>query len=95
MRELAEKLNPIKVSPFFRAILGCMLRQDWGWPKLKALYCTSDQFILGMRQGDIGYNDFLCSRSELVENCNGLAQTVGLTAEETRALLDLIPTDHF
>jgi hypothetical protein len=92
---LVAKLNPkaIRVSPMFHAILACMLGQSgWTNPSLAALTVTSDGFLLGMREGDYGFNDFLGSRQDLMDNLHGVADAADLTQSEKKKLLALAPT---
>jgi hypothetical protein len=91
---LVGKLHPtqVRVSPLFHAVLACLLGQTgWTTPELASLTVTSDGFLLGMRQGDCGFNDFLGTHDDLARNLRGVAEAVGLISAETHALLALGP----
>jgi hypothetical protein len=91
---LVRKLHPeqIRVSPLFHAILAYLLGQTgWTTPELAALSVTSDGFLLGMRKGDVGYDDFLGTHADLDRNLRGVADAVDLTPAERETLLTLAP----
>ena len=91
---LVRKLHPdqIRVGPQFHAVLACLLGQTgWTTPELAALSVTSDGFLLGMRRGDYGFNDFIGTHDDLAHNLRGVAQAAGLTPAETDALFTLAP----
>jgi hypothetical protein len=92
---IAHKMHPsrFRVSGFFHAILACLLGQEgWTTPELAAVTATSDGWLLGMRKGDIGFNDFLgASVEELKRNMQGAAEAARLTKAETKKLLSLCP----
>lgn len=74
---LVAALNPgkVRVSPVFHALLAVLLGQTgWSKPSLASLCITSDDFILAMREGDIGYNDFLGAASDLRRNIKGVCE---------------------
>jgi len=90
---LIEKLRPTKIhtSGKFAAILGCLLGEAWTSPQLMELYVTIDGHILARAEGDIGANEFIGAKEDLIANLIGVADVAGLTPEERRALLDLVP----
>lgn len=91
---LAEKLSParVQVSPMFTAVLACLLGQEgWTTPELAAVTVTSDGVLLGMRRGDIGFNEFLGTKADLMRNLEGVAEVAGLTAAERKCLMALVP----
>lgn len=90
---LIEKLSRVRVSGKFVALLDCMLDKQprRTSPALAELVATSDGFVLGRRAGDIGFNDILCTVTELERNVKGLAAVAELTEDELQALLDMMP----
>jgi hypothetical protein len=91
---LAAKLSPakVRVSPMFHAILACLLGQTgWSRPELAAVTVTNDGFLLGMAEGDVGFNHFLGAKADLDDNLSGLADAMGLTPKEKKFLLGLSP----
>jgi hypothetical protein len=91
---LRKKLSPdnVRVSPMFHAVLACLLgAEGWARPNLAALTVTSDGFLLGMVEGDIGHNCFIGPVSTLEKNIRGVAEVVGLTDRQTKHLLSLVP----
>src|SRR6266545_934588 len=84
------KLHPdqLQTSGMFTAVLGALLGQDWTTPRLVELTITSDECLLGRAEGDVGFNVFLGSPEDLLNNLLGISDAAGLTPEERRWLLD-------
>jgi hypothetical protein len=90
---LVAKLHPrrLRVSPRFHAILACLLGQrGWTTPGLVALCLTGDGLLLGMAEGDCGFNEILGEEPDLIRNIHGVCEAVGATPEERRYLLDRV-----
>ena len=45
----SKKLHGVQLSPHFRAILACLLGQDWTTPRLVAILMSPDGHLLGLR----------------------------------------------
>ena len=88
---LTAKLEPIRTSPKFRAILGAMLGERWTSPALVELCATSDGFFLGRVEGDCGFNVVLGTLADLERNLHGIAGVAELTDAERAELLALAP----
>ena len=84
--------NPLrlKMSPQFHAIVACLLgvQEVWTQPEFAHMYITSDNFLLGMRVGDCGANDFIGSSDDLIANLKGLVELHELTDDEKRAFVE-------
>jgi hypothetical protein len=85
--EIKKKIFAVKVSEFFTNILNALLKTGKG--PYNDLICTSDGHILASKNGDIGYNFYLCSKEDLNNNLKGLANVAGLTEDELNTLLYL------
>ena len=46
-QDCARKLRAVQVSDYFRAILGCLLGEDWTTPGLIEMVITRDGHLLG------------------------------------------------
>src|SRR5262245_31292028 len=57
-RDAARKLRAMQVSDHFRAILGCLLGEDWTTPRLAALVITPDGHLLGRCDGEASFRAF-------------------------------------
>lgn len=81
---VVSKLHPsrVRTSPRFTAILACLLDQEWTWPRIEQLTVTCDGFLLAMREGDVGFNDFIGGYAELVRNLEGIGEVAGLSEGE-------------
>jgi hypothetical protein len=82
-----KKLNPGRfpgMSGKMAAILGAIFGEEFTNPRMASVTVTSDGFLLGMNEGDIGYNEFLGSFSDLERNYMNLIDIpeVGLTPVE-------------
>ena len=87
---LVAALNPskVRVTPMFHAILAVLLgEKGWASPNLVGLCITSDDFLLGMREGDIGYNDFLGSAADLRRNIRGVCEVCEVSDQDRDWLL--------
>jgi hypothetical protein len=82
---LKEKLHPKRfpnMSPKMGALVACILNEDWTVPRLMSLFVTSDNMVLAMEQGDIGYNHFIGSLDEVSRNWENLLNVAGVTRAE-------------
>jgi len=82
---LAEKLHPSRfteISPKMAAIVGYVLGEKWTNPSIVSMTTTSDEFVMAMIEGDIGYNEFIGSLRETGDNFDCLIEAAGLTREE-------------
>src|SRR4051812_33111107 len=89
---LIRKLGPsrLRVSPKFRAMLGCLLGQRWATPPLTALCITRDGHVLGEREGEPGFNLYLGAEADLERNIRGVCRAVAASQTEAGYLLNLI-----
>ena len=89
----AQKVNRVRVSPRFVAILDCLMEQPARTtPAIAQLCITIDGCLLARHDGDCGYNDFIGSASDLDRNIRGMAEVAGLTDKELAELLAAVPT---
>jgi hypothetical protein len=92
---LQTKLHPRRfpnMSPEFAAVVGCLLDIHITEPRLVDLLCTSDGWLLGRNEGELGFDVSLGTRSWLLENWEKLITLpeVGLTKKELRAARGLV-----
>lgn len=86
------KLHPRRypgMSPKMAAIVGAILGEKYTTPALVELVITSDGFLLGREEGDIGYNEMLGSKTDLYRNWANLLDVAGLTDEERMEAIGL------
>lgn len=81
-RTAAGKLRAVEVSDHFRAILGCLLSEDWTTPNLEKMEITPDGHLLGRCEGEASFKVFLGSSEELVRNIHGVAPIAELDGDE-------------
>ena len=82
---LVQKLHPVRfpgMSAKMAAIVGCILDRQLTQPGIAELVITSDGCVLARHDADIGYNDFIGSRSDLERNWKRLLDVAGLTNDE-------------
>jgi len=82
-----KKLNPGRfpgMSGKMAAILGAMFGEEFTNPRMVEITVTSDFHVLGMQEGDIGFNEFIGAFSDLERNYLNLINIpeVGLTPVE-------------
>lgn len=87
MVDLSLKLSPTRfagMSPKMAAIVGCILGEPFTRLRMVEMVRTSDNFIMGMVEGDIGHNEFIGSGEDLDRNWTALLDVAGLTEDERR-----------
>jgi hypothetical protein len=92
---LQVKLDPRRfpnMSPKFAAVVGYLLQIHVTDPRLVEITVTSDGWLLGRNEGDMGFNEFLGTRGWLLENWEKLISLpeVGLTDDECQAARELV-----
>lgn len=88
LESLRQKLHPARfteMSAKMSAIVGCVLGQEWTDPTLQGLCRTSDNFILGRSDGDIGFNEFIGTGEDLDRNWKNLLAAAELDTVERNA----------
>ncbi len=86
-RGCAEKLRAVEVSDHFRAILGCLLGEDWTTPRLVEMQITPDGHMLGRCDGEASFRAFLGTSEDLIKNIHGVAPVAGLDGDEVGYLV--------
>lgn len=83
---LLAKVHPARfanMSPRMAALVGYLIGEEFTNPVIVSLTVTSDKFLLAMRKGDIGFNDFIESEEDFKNNLEYLINAVpDLTDEE-------------
>lgn len=92
---LQVKLDPRRfpnMSSEFAAVVGCLLQIHVTEPRLVEITTTSDGWLLGRNEGDMGFNVSLGIRAWLLGNWEKLISLpeVGLTDDELRAARELV-----
>ena len=82
-----EKLSGVTTSPFFTAVLDCLLDRPRSTTPAFEQIMVVDGSFLGQQVGHIGFNDHLGSSDDLRRNLRGIAGAAGLTEDETAWLL--------
>ena len=81
------KLAAVQVSDHFRAILGCILDENWTTPRLIELVITSDGHLVGRCDGEAEFKAFLGEVDDLVRNIHGVAPVAELDGDEVGYLV--------
>src|SRR2546430_2587362 len=85
--QCARKLRSIKTSGMFRAILACLLKEDWSEPKIEELRLTPDRCLLARVAGEATFKTFLGAEAHLIRNIHGVAKVAGLDGDEVGYLV--------
>jgi hypothetical protein len=72
-RTTTHKLRSVQVSDHFRAILGCLLQEDWTTPRLVEMVITPDGHLVGRCEGEASFKAFLDAAEDLIKNIHGVA----------------------
>ena len=83
----ARKIAQVQVSDQFRAILGCLLEQDWTTPRLVQMVLSPDGHLLGRAGGQATEQVYLGSGDDLTRNIHGLAAVAELDGDEVGYLI--------
>ena len=83
----ARKIERVEVSDHFRAILGCLLEQDWTTPRLIQMILSPDGHLLGRADGQATEQVYLGTQDDLTKNIHGLAAVAELDGDEVGYLV--------
>ena len=86
----ARKIAQVQVSDQFRAILGCLLEQDWTTPRLVQMVLSPDGHLLGRAEGQATEQVYLGSGDDLTGNIQGLAPVAELDGDEVGYLVGAV-----
>jgi hypothetical protein len=86
-RDCARKLQAVEISDHFRAILGCLLGEDWTTPRLVEMFITPDGHMLGRCDGEASVRAFLGAAEDLIRNIHGVASVAELDGDEVGYLV--------
>jgi hypothetical protein len=81
-QDCAHKLQAVEVSDHFRAILGCLLGEDWTTPRLIEMVITPDGHLIGRCEGEASFKVFLGASEDLIQNIHGVAPVAELDGDE-------------
>ena len=85
--DCAAKLAAVQVSDHFRAILGCLLGENWTSPRLVEMIVTSDGHLVGRLEGESEFKIFLGEADDLIKNIHGVASVAELDGDEAGYLV--------
>lgn len=80
--DTAGKLLRVEVSAKFKAILACLLSEDWTTPQLVEMAIAPGGHLLGRAKGQIGFDLFLGDEQDLLRNIHGVAAVAELDGDE-------------
>ena len=86
----ARKIMQVELSDHFRAILGCLLEQDWTTPRLVQMVLSPDGHLLGRAEGQTTEQVYLGSGDELTRNIHRLAAVAELDGDEVGYLVGAV-----
>lgn len=86
-QDCASKLRQVQVSDHFRAILGCLLGEDWTTPRLIEMVITPDGHMLGRCEGQPSFSAFLGASEDLVKNIHRVSKVAELDGDEVGYLI--------
>lgn len=89
-RDCARKLRVVDVSDHFRAILGCLLGEEWTTPRLAEMLITRDGHLLGRCEGETTFRAFLGASADLLRNIHGVTPVAELDGDEIGYLVSKV-----
>ena len=84
------KLNTVKVSEQFQAILGFILKTNWTTPRLAELVITADGRLLGRYDDQVPFEVFLGEVTDLIHGIHGVASVAGFDGDEIGYMVALV-----
>ena len=84
-----DKFRPVKSSGAFAAIMGYLLGEDWGEPRIEDII-VSDECVLARTEGQVTHSMFFCRRECLSRQLLCIAKVVGLDGDEMGYILAAI-----
>lgn len=86
----ARKIAQVQISDQFRAILGCLLEQDWTTPRLVQMVLSPDGHLLGRTDSQSTEEVYLGTQEDLTKNLHGLAAVAELDGDELGFLVGAV-----
>lgn len=86
----AKKISQVELSDHFRAILGCLLKQDWTTPRLVQMVLSPDGHLLVRANGQAKEQVYLGSGDDPTRNIHGLAPVAELDGDEVGYLVGAV-----
>jgi hypothetical protein len=88
-QDCAAKFRPEMSGGRFCAILGYLLGEDWGKPRIEEII-VSDEGVLARMEGQATHSMFFCRRECLSRQVICISKAVGLDGDEVGYLLAAI-----
>jgi hypothetical protein len=85
--DCAAKLERVEVSPMFKAVLACLVGEEWTTPRIEELHLTPDRCLVARVEGEITHKHFLGAEEDLIRNIHGVAKVAGLDGDEVGYLV--------
>jgi hypothetical protein len=85
--DCARKLQSVKSSNMFRAILASLLDENWTTPNISELRITRQHRLLGRSVGEERFKAFRCAEIGLIRSIHGIAAVAQLDGDEVGYLL--------
>ncbi len=88
-QDCAAKFRPEMSGGAFCAILGYLLREDWGEPRIEDII-VSDDCVLARTEGQVTHSMFLGARKCLIRQMLCISKALGLDGDESGYILAAI-----
>ena len=83
----SRKLRRIESGPYFKAILACLLGEEWGDPHILELRLTADGGLLARLEGELCFKQFTGKESDLIRSVHRTGKAAHLDGDELGYLL--------
>ena len=86
----SSKLRRIKSGPYFKAILACLLGEEWGSPPSWSCVCGADHGLHARMDGDVNFKQFTGKECDLIRSILRTGKAARLDGDEMGYLLAAI-----
>ncbi|MGO8752242.1 MAG: hypothetical protein ACLQNE_40400 [Thermoguttaceae bacterium] len=81
------KLRRVKSGPYFKAILACLLGEEWGRPRIMELRVDADHGLHARLDGDVNFKQFTGKECDLIRSILRTGKAARLDGDEIGYLL--------
>ena len=71
----------------FKAVLACLVDEEWTTPRVEELHLTPDHCLLARVEGEVTHKHFLGAEEDLIRNIHGVAKAAELDGDEVGYLV--------
>ncbi len=89
-QDCALKVRQVETNRSFRAILACLLGEEWTEPRIIELRLTPERTLLARLEGSLTFKQSKATESDLIRSVHDIAKRAYLDGDELGCLLSEI-----